>query len=441
MLLVHVPRLNNRIGYTLNVLLGNLLHCPFEITTDAEIFLAHPGPRLNYGPERLATETVWVKSTQLLFQSSIKDIELPVGQCDDIPTLFPVYGHELDFNFDLLAATFYMVSRYEEYLPHRKDAHGRFCHTDSLAYRAGFLQRPVVDLWANLLRCQLEQRFPNHPLPQRHFVFEPTVDIDAAFCYRGKGFWRSVIGFSRDLFGAHDTYAALHRWRVLRGKEEDPFNTFDFLLDLKSRHPKADLLFFALMADYGPYDKSISHHSREFCQLLKHLADYVKVGIHTSYASYDEPARIDMEMKRLHNVLHHPIVRNRAHFLRLSLPHTYRELLRHGIRHDYTMGYADHPGFRAGISVPYPFYDLEQNTETQLIIHPFCLMDVTLHKTLQMSNSESLDLFCRMIDDVASVQGTFSAIFHNQYLCDLFGWQGWRDTFARIWEYGASKNL
>lgn len=441
MLLVHVPKLTNRIGYTLHVLLGNVLRIPFEITTDADTFLAHVGPRLCYSPERLMPEAVWVKCDRLLQETTLEDMEPLVTECQGIPALFPVYGKGLDFNFDLFSATFYMTSRYEEYLPHRTDAHGRFSHTESLAYREGFLLRPVVDLWGDLLRRKLIEYNPDYQMPACRFSFEPTVDIDAAYCYRGKGFWRTLVGFAKDLLQERDPALARRRWRVLLGKEEDPFNTFEDILALSEKYPNVELTFFALMADYGPFDKNISYHNRDFCQLLKHLADYVRVGIHTSYASFDEPARIGMEANRLQDILHHSSRRSRAHFLRISLPHSYRELLRHNIHHDYTMGYADHPGFRAGISVPYPFFDIEEDSEKPLTIHPFCMMDVTLKRHMALSNEQTLNLFHKIVDELHQLHGTCSMVFHNQYLCEDYSWPGWRQVFEQMWEYGANKNL
>lgn len=439
MLLVFTPTLTNRIGYTLHVVLGHLLHTPFEITTNADTFAHHADARLCYGPERIVDNCVWIKSANLLFRSTVEDQEPTDTERSALQGLFPVYGRNLDFDFDLLAATFFLVSRYEEYLPHHTDEHGRYKPEESVAYRNGFLQEPVVDRWALMLRRKIEEVFPLFRFAQRPFQMEVTVDIDAAYCYRGKGWWRSFVGFGKDLLLHRDPHQARHRWRCLTGKEPDPFNTFDHILALKQRYPHTTLLFFALLANYGPFDKNISHNHEEFRQLLKHLADYVRVGIHTSYASHSDSALIETEVDRLNAILHHNVTRNRAHFLLMSLPATYRQLLLHGIQHDYTMGYADMPGFRAGISVPYPFFDLYKDAEEPLLIHPFCLMDVTLHTKMGLSNDESESLFRQMIDKVADVGGTFSCIVHNQYLCNLFGWQGWSDTFDSIWAYGANK--
>ena len=117
---------------------------------------------------------------------------------------------------------------------------------------------------------------------------------------------------------------------------------------------------------------------------------------------------------------------------RLQLPRSYRILQHAGLRHDYTMGYADAIGFRAGISVPYPFYDLERDMETELTIHPFCVMDTTMQKYLKLSPEEAVEAYRRLIADIKTVDGTFCCIIHNQNLCELFGWKGWRTVYEQM---------
>lgn len=106
-----------------------------------------------------------------------------------------------------------------------------------------------------------------------------------------------------------------------------------------------------------------------------------------------------------------------------------------GIRDDYTMGYADVVGFRAGISVPYPFYDLERDHEIEMLIHPFCIMDTTLQKYMKLSPEEGLEQYKRLIDNIRAVGGTFCCIIHNQNLTEHYGWAGWREVYEKMIDY------
>lgn len=439
MLLIHVPKLTNRLGYTLKVIFTHVLHAEYSITTDEQYFLQWGEAKLSYGHKRVG-DSLFIKCHPLLFQTTIEEQE-PHAECRDGQwILYPVYGRDLDFCFDPLAATFFMVTRYEEYLPHREDEHGRFSSEESLAFKARFLDQPVVDQWARLIRSKIEERYPDSPLPRPGYHFVQTVDIDAAWRYLHKGTFRTVVGAGRDLFARHQPDEVARRFNVLLHREKDPFDSFDYILELRKRLPASQLIFFVLLADYGQYDKPASYLNPHFRELIQHLGDHAKMGIHPGYNAVDRPQQVDEEIKRLDSILHRPTVRSRYHFLRLRLPLSYRLLEHAGIRDDYSMGFADVVGFRAGISVPYPFYDLERDHENHLTIHPFCVMDTTLKKYLHMTPEEGLAEYRRIIDRVREVDGTFCCIVHNQNLNDLDGWAGWRETYEQMVEYATIEN-
>lgn len=431
MLLIHVPRLTNRLGYTLNVLLRHVLHADFSITTDETYFLGHTGAKFSYGPRRIG-DSLHIKSCKLLFSTSIEEQNPRPFQHDGQWMLFPVYGQGNDLPFDLLAATFYMVSRYEEYLPHREDMHGRFDTREHLSVQHGFADEPVVDQWALMLRQMLEERYPDCNLPQRRYQMVQTVDIDAAWSYLHKGLFRTVVGALRDLLMRRNTDEVRRRFRVLLGREPDPFDTYDYIIGQQQRAAGSHLLFFVLMADYDQYDKPANHLNPHTRELVQHLGDHAKVGIHPGYGSVEHPRDVDTESKRLEEILHRKIVRARYHFLRLKLPHSYRTLLRAGLRHDYTMGFADISGFRAGISSPFPFYDLERDCETELSVHPFCVMDTALLRHLGLSPDEALQRIKTLVDSIRKVGGTFCCVVHNQNLSILDEQQGWRKVYEEM---------
>ena len=439
MILLYVPRLTNRLGYTINVVMRDLLQADFAITTDANKFSTHKGACLCYGPTRIGDESVpYIKSCKLLFETVIEEQDCHYFLHNGLPALFPVFGKGLSLPFDIFASIFFIAARYEEYLPHHKDSHDRYMATESLAYRQGFLQTAIVDRWALLIRDIILTRYPDTYFKPRKFNLVHTIDIDAAYCYRHKGIFRSCMGILRDSLHRHDTEEVRRRMRVLRKKEPDPYDTFDYILEQQKKRRHCELLFFALLGDYGIYDKPTSYHVSEFRQLLQHLGDYAKVGIHGSYYSSEEPERLDRERQRLADIMHRPIVRNRFHFLRFKLPTAYRNLKQVGILHDYTMGYADMPGFRCGTGSEIPFFDLSSDLETPVRLHPFIAMDTTFHTHMQASPQEAIQQFHTLIDEVREVGGTFTCIFHNQNLCEDFGWEGWRAVYEDILNYASN---
>lgn len=436
MLLIYTPKITNRLGYTLNVVFRHILHTEFSLTTSTDTFALHTAPKLAYGFERPSSNAPFIKAVSILFETNIAEQDLRPYQEDGCARLFPTYDSNSDLRFDPFAASFYMLTRYEEYLPHRTDAHGRFLTSESLSYREGFLQQAIVDRWALSVRDTIVKSYPDLVYEQPQYQFEETIDIDAAYCYKNKGIGRTLIGIGRDLVKKEYHAELAKRIRVLLGKKQDPFDTFDYILSFKKNSHNLRLIFFVLLGDYGVFDKPISYHNDEFQELLKHLGDHAKLGIHPSYNSLTTPHLIDIETSRLSDILHRNIVRSRFHFLRLQFPHSYRSLIRAGIKHDYSMGYADTPGYRAGTATPFPFYDLSRDEETQLIVHPFILMDTTLQKYMALNPSEALEVIKKQIDEARSVGSTFSFIWHNQNLCDLYGWSGWRETYEKMIDYG-----
>ena len=434
MLLIHVPRLTNRLGYTLNVVFKLFLRLDFQITTDFDIFFGHNGEKLCYGSKKVG-DAPFIRSADLLFQTTIDSQSVRCFSYDDTKALFPVYNKESILPFDPFAAIFFCLSRYEEYLPHLTDSHGRFPATESLAYKERFLHQAVVDRWAMLLADKLRESYPDMQIPARQVDVEDTFDIDAAYCYKHKGLFRTLIGTLRDVASSRGQGLVRDRYRVIFNKQDDPFDSFDYIIGVSNAHPGKRLNFFPLMADYNVNDKPISYLNKEFRQLLQHLSDNAKMGIHLSYASYDNPSLIPSEIERLSSLLHRKMVRNRFHFLRFRLPQSYQYLLEYGITHDYSMGYADEPGFRAGTGTPYPFFDLESDSETQLIIHPFPIMDSTLKFYKGLSAKESEPIYRQFIDEVRHVGCTLSLLWHNQSLCEDFGWQGWRGLYESVVEY------
>ncbi len=437
MLLIYVSKLTNRVGYTLNLIFKSILHIPFEITLDENYYATFEGCKLCYSDKKIS-DGLYIKSVKLLYQTSIENQEIQMSEYDNFPIFFATYGKDQTLPFDIFAASFYLVSRYEEYLPHHKDYHQRFDFKDSLAYQKGFLHVPLVNKWANLLANKLKEAYPDFVIPLRKFHFVNTIDVDSAYSFKQKGVFRNVGGFIRDIF-KQDYESVKMRAMVMLNRRKDPFDTFDFIISLSEKY-HTELLFFILFADYDNYDKNISHNSLKFQQLIKHLADYSKVGIHPSYASMDQSGKLTVEIKRLSKVLHKPIVRSRFHFLRFQLPMSYNNLIKNNIDSDFSMGYSNEYGFRASICTPFNFYDLETDAETDLIIHPFAVMDTALKTYLNCTTDEALNILKNIIDEIKSVDGTFYSIWHNNNLCESFGWEGWSKVYEQMIDYVYKQN-
>jgi hypothetical protein len=432
MLLIYTPVINNRINYIFKLILGRILGVEYSVTTQYDEWLANDGPRFCYAPQYEGDELFFAQSS-LLLNTGTKKLHIDPVMFEGIKAFFPVAHPKSLFPFDPFAASFYLVSRYEEYLPLIRDIHGRFPASESLALRFGFLQKPVINIWAARIAQLLQKRYPELKFRKRHFNMIPTIDIDAAYAIKNKGFVRMMGGLIKSIY-SRDNEGVKKRLRVLTGMEKDPFDSFEFQLEIQKKYNFRPI-YFVLIADYGAYDKSIPFQNKPFRDIVKLLADYADVGIHPSYASNDEPELLKIEVQRLSELLNREIQRSRQHFLRLEIPATYHNLLSLDIYNDYTMGYASQPGFRAGICDSFPFYDLEMEIETPLIIHPFMIMDGTLADYLRLSPDEAYGYIRQLIDEVKAVGGTFISLWHNESLGGQGKWEGWPEVYEKMIKY------
>lgn len=426
-ILIYTPKINNRLRYIFKLILTELLGLKFTITDDSREFIKSTQAKFSYAFHPIGDE-LFICAKQLLFESGLKDQEIQVTQYNDIPVFFATSRFSA-IPFDPFAASFYMVSRYEEYLPTIYDTHQRFEAHHCLAYNNGFLQKPVVNLWAYTLRDLLKSKFPTLQILKREYKYVSTIDIDNAWAFKQKGLIRTLGGYLKSL-SLLDFKAIGQRTKVLLGFERDPYDTYAFQLEIQKKY-NLKTLYFILFASYGKNDKNVPITSRKFCELIKSISDNAEIGIHPSYGSNYSQDRLPKEINRLSKVLNREITKSRQHFLKLSFPETYHHLLELGITDDYTMGFASEIGFRAGICDSFNFYDLDLETETKLRIHPFQVMDASLRYYMKVDVDEAILKIKPIVEEIKKVDGTFMSLWHNESLSNVSPWDGWRNVYEQ----------
>ena len=193
------------------------------------------------------------------------------------------------------------------------------------------------------------------------------------------------------------------------------------------------------MGNYAKFDKNTSHQNNALRTLIRQLSASFHIGIHPSYASNTDINRLIEELTRLESIVGSPINCSRQHFLKLQFPETYQRLIKAGIREDYTMGYANTIGFRASIARSFNWYDLSSETETELRIHPFMFMDVTLKNYMKLPADKVLDVLRPIIERSKKVGAELICIWHNNSFCEQDGWEGWRAVYESILKEIASR--
>jgi hypothetical protein len=429
MLLFYAKTLTARVEYIARLMLGDLLGINLQFTADLSEYHAYPGPKIAYDPGPVE-EGIAIEPSGLLFEQTIR-MQNPRPKRDNgLPVLFPSDNPGSALQFDPFAASFYMVSRYEEYLPFKPDRYGRFPASESIAVKEHFLDLPVVHLWTELLATTILKEYPSCSIHPPAYRFVPTIDIDHAYAYKERTASRIFGGLARATMHFRFSEVA-HRLKVLSGLSTDPYDNYDFILET---HAGSGIqpLWFILFADYGGHDNNVTVTSPGFYELIRHLDRNGTVGIHPSLSSAKHRRRLGMELDGLSRVVRRQVNHSRQHFLKFRLPDTFNRLVTLGITDDYSMGYASHPGFRAGMAKPFRFYDLAANHVTPLLLHPVTVMDVTLLDYQRLTPVKSLEVLENLIRTTAMVNGDFVSLWHNESLSDTGRWRGWRDVYREM---------
>ncbi|WP_299676837.1 polysaccharide deacetylase family protein [uncultured Dokdonia sp.] len=386
-----------------------------SFTSKVEDFVAHDGPKLSYTQKQLGNE-LHISAVELLFEQGVMDVDIQLQDWEGVPCFFASKNPEAMLPYDIFGAAFYMLSRYEEYLPHVKDALGRFPASESIAYKHKFLDRPVVDEWIVRFKEIMVSSFPSHVFQESQFETQVVIDVPQAFAYRKIGFLRTIGGYGRDFinFRLKQNFV---RTQVLLGLRKDPFDIFSWLVNIQKQASSRFKVFFEL-GDYTEDSKNIKYSKRSFQSLIKMVGDYSCVGLLVSKSATKDIAILKEEKKRIEQITNRPLIQSRITDYKITVPSTYRNLLDQEILEDYTMGYPDVLGFRASTSTPFLFYDLDYEIQTPLVIYPFCIhvntiIDVHKHTV----DSVSLQ---KMKEVVKEVKGVFLIAFSNADFTNVY---------------------
>ncbi|MFZ1705010.1 MAG: polysaccharide deacetylase family protein [Saprospiraceae bacterium] len=420
--------LTPRLEYVVSFLFSNVYDVDIQFIQPEEYDSAQSGI-IFYGvevPVPIPSQFVFVPRHQIMLEKEIKKQNITIIQ--DMKSGFPYFfegEHKNDqkWPFDIFSMIFYLLSRYEEYLPHDKDEYGRYKASQSLAYRNQFLDIPLIDFWLQNFVSSFDWLKKECVKKNQTFAINPTIDIDSvwAFAFKGVRQWKGVI---KDIFLGRFRNLKF-RWESHHQPNLDPFFSFNYLENLfldSGQHP----LFFILYAK-NPNEKDINHnrHHKEFNDWLVDFSQKHTVGIHPSFQSHQSLDDLVEEKTALEKRLGKKISMSRQHYILLNLPESYRRLISAGIQQDYSMGYPEKIGYRASTGYSFFWYDLEKEETTKLKIFPFQVMDVTLKKYMGYSPTSAIHKIKDMISLSKEVNSPIRLIWHNSSFFHGFGWKNW----------------
>lgn len=417
MITLFTENITPRLSYIATTLFGESI----IITDDETNFNSFLGKKINYSSKENIPSDLWITPVTLLQEINIKPQQNECFFWEDLQVFFKTSG---TIPFDIFAASFYLITRYEEYnVDYEKDDYGNYHHKNSLAYQENFLKIPLINLWIQ----KIENIFQ---LNIQHSTFKiiPTYDIDIAFAYKHHPLYIQVGGILKDII--HFRKSVLDRVLGLLGLKKDPYDLYEWLNELHEKYHLNAIYFFLVAKERSQFDKNSSR--KKIKSLIQKIYSQNQIGIHPSFKSNSEKGLLKNEIEYLEEIINRNINKSRQHYLQLKFPITYRSLIQEGITNDYTLGYGTHNGFRTSYCKPFFWYDLENEKKTELVIHPFCFMDANSIFEQNLNTDEALSEMKYYYEQVKSVNGEFSFIMHNHFLTEQEKWKDWRKTYTNF---------
>lgn len=370
----------------------------------------------------------WWKLPADLRHVAAEQAAIPILYRSPAPELLEQTTSGYALNLDLFGSIFFMLTRYEELVSTTRDGHDRFPASASLAAQAGFLERPLVNEYVELLWAFIARLWPSLRRRRRDYRLILSHDVDNPFSAPFRGNRRSFVRLGKtlasDLARRRDPLLAARRVRAAadagRGcHDRDPWNTFDFIMDLSERHGIRSAFYFMTDGTSLQFDGNYEIDDPWVRALMRRISHRGhEIGLHTSYAAYRDPCRTRLEFERLLQLcdrlgIQQPCWGGRQHYLRWQNPTTWQSCADAGLAYDSTLGFADTVGFRSGTCCEYPAFNLRTRRPLALKERPLIVMDGTLfvHQRLRgeavVQKILDLKALCR------HYRGDFTLLWHN----------------------------
>ncbi|MEK7482579.1 MAG: polysaccharide deacetylase family protein, partial [Patescibacteria group bacterium] len=381
---------------------------------------------------------------------------LPLKKAQDLPIIFsggelssagaPLSGggvvvsnNLIETNIDIIAGSFFMLARYEEFLPGLRDSFGRFPMSSSLAFRAGFSSRPIVNeylelFWQWIGSFNLDIKRKNLWPENKHFAAALTHDIDAV---RKHGFGKTLkraagLALKRgDFKGAIAELKEFSRL-IFKAKENDPFWSFERIAGLEKKQGVVSSFFFLALRK----GKEYSVNDTDVSSLIGGLErGGFEVGLHGSFSSADNYEIMRSEKENLDATVDNRPYGSRQHALRWSAGVWQTQSLL-GLLYDSSVGFVEDAGFRAGFCLPYKPFDLIGRTAINIWELPLIIMDTAVLRADNrgLAPQECLELIFNYIQTVKKHHGVLTILWHNYAFPPLdipSHYHRWREMYEK----------
>jgi len=379
---------------------------------------------------------LWLKA------ESLPETPLPIWDTNEIPVplevtsryLSVIYGdrrpraccssNTIYLPIDVFGSAFFMLARYEELVKPDRDEYNRFPAHASLAYQEGFLERPIVDEYVEILWACMQRLWPWLKRKERSYQVHLSHDVDHPLSAANKPWVQVLRGIAGDLVKRKDLKLAYRRFMAKYSKDPDidPFNTFGFIMDMSEQHGLKSAFYFKAASTNDQFDEDYALDSPWIQGLLQRIHERGhEIGLHASYEAYRDPLQIQSEFGTFLSVVEKLGIRQkrwggRQHYLRFEAPTTWQAWENVGLDYDATVGFADHVGFRCGTCHEYPVFNLKTRRILRLRERPLIVMDTTLLNYMSLRPKQVLEKIERLSNICRKYGGIFSLLWHNTSL-------------------------
>ena len=340
---------------------------------------------------------------------------VPIIYGNDILKIKNQVSKTIICGIDIFASSFFMLTRWEEYVNKTRDIHNRFPASASLAYKNNFLDRPVVNeyiemLWNMLKSLRCEQKRKN-----RKFELVLTHDVDHIYKWNTlKNFLIHLVGDIILRKSLKEFILSLYNYFQMKlGNKKDPFNTFDYLMDV-SDELNVKSYFFFMAKGITKYDNNYKSNSSEILSLISNIKQRGHyIGIHPSYNAYNNFEQLKKEKEELEKNLNINIIFGREHYLRFEVPITWQIWEDNTMKWDSTVGYADKEGFRCGVCYEYSIFNILTRKKLKLKEKPLIVMEVCFYRQKDMTPKLMEEKILFIINKIKKYDGEFVLLWHN----------------------------
>ncbi len=419
---------------------------------------------------RVADILFQTPANQWLTQNSLPKQPLPIWDTTktyaDVSLVSPklpiIYGNEVSSNglnkdylvetpdglylgLDIFGSAFFMLTRYEELVKSDRDQHDRFPATVSLAYQEGFLDRPIINEYIEILWYCMQRLWPGLERRQRAFKVVVSHDVDTPFAQAFTGIPRLIRNCGGDIIRRKSLSMAINRfisWQeIKKGNYKRDFNyTFDHIMDISEQNNLQSAFYFKTACTNKTFDDNYSIDHPYIRQLLREIHNRGhEIGLHPSYETYQNSQHTKAEFYKLLQVCDEEGIQQnhwggRQHYLRWQVPITWRSWNQAGLNYDSTLSYADHAGFRCGICYEFPVFDLEKRQVLSLRERPLVVMEASVlgEQYMNLSGQEALSYMLRLKERCQQFNGDFTLLWHNSSFDKPQMWEIYKQLISQI---------